>query len=431
MDTSNIPEIWGGIECSFNRVQNAYVDQLDYCGHYKRGIEDIRYIAELGFQTVRYPAIWERHKPEQDNDISWTWLQRQLNTLRYYNITPIAGLVHHGSGPIHASLLDPHFASEIEKYSYQVAQKFPWLEYYTPVNEPLTTARFCGLYSFWYPHKRNAKCFAEMLLNEIKAIVLSMRAIRKINPRAKLIQTEDLGKTYSTQLLRYQADFENERRWLTNDLLCGFVKPGHAMWDYFMWLGIPQKSLDFFLEKNLCHPAIIGLDYYLTSERFLDETPGKFPSNVYGSNGKHQYADIEAIRVKHLEESGPEILLRECWNRYNIPMAVTEVHINGTPEDQIRWFGQIWDTCLYLKQSGINIKAVTAWAIFGSFGWSKLLTESPGEYERGVYDVKSGHLVSTAYTSYVKNLIRNPFIHHPALESQGWWQQDERLYPKE
>lgn len=51
-----------------------------------------------------------------------------------------------------------------------------------------------------------------MLLNQVKGIVLAMQAIRCINPHAKLLQTEDLGKTYSTDLLTYQADFENERR---------------------------------------------------------------------------------------------------------------------------------------------------------------------------------------------------------------------------
>ena len=185
----------------------------------------------------------------------------------------------------------------------------------------------------------------------MKAVVLAMKAIRKVNPAAKLIQTEDLRKTYSTELLRYQADFENERRWLTNDLLCGFVNPGHAMWDYFLWLGISQELLEFFLQ-NPCQPDLIGVDYYITSERFLDETPGRYPSHTYGSNGKHRYADVEAIRVQHNGKHGPNVLLKECWDRYKIPTAVTEIHINGTPEDQIAWFSYIWETCLQLKTSG-------------------------------------------------------------------------------
>ena len=252
-----------------------------------------------------------------------------------------------------------------------------------------------------------------------------MKAIRKIIPEAKLIQTEDLGKTFSTELLRYQADFENERRWLTNDLLCGFVKPGHAMWDYFLWLGIPQDSLEFFLQ-NPCPPQILGLDYYITSERFLDETPGKYPTHAYGSNGRHQYADVEAIRVQHGEKHGPGVLLAECWERYKIPMAITEIHIHGSPEEQIAWFSYVWDACLQLIKNGVDIRAATAWAMFGSFGWSKLLTENPGEYERGVFDVYSGRPVNTSYTEFLKRLAKNPGAPH--LQSvRGWWQMSERF----
>ena len=58
------------------------------------------------------------------DDAAWTWLERQLNTLRYLKITPIAGLVHHGSGPIHATLMDSCFPGEIEKYARQVAKDF-------------------------------------------------------------------------------------------------------------------------------------------------------------------------------------------------------------------------------------------------------------------------------------------------------------------
>lgn len=425
---SNVPEIWGGIECSYTRIKNKYGDQLDYCGHYRRGIEDLHYIAQLGIKTIRYPIIWERYGNLSDDDLSWAWLERQLNTLRYLKITPIAGLLHHGSGPIHATLSDHSFPYEIEKFAKLVAEKFPWLQYYTPINEPLTTARFCGLYGFWYPHHRDARSFAEMLLNEMKAVVLSMRAIRKVNPEAKLIQTEDMGKTYSTKLLRYQADFENQRRWLTCDLLCGSVKPGHPMWDYLLWLKIPQHALEFFLE-NVCTPDMIGLDYYLTSERFLDERLDLYPTSTHGSNDRDQYADIEAIRIKHKEPFGPKILLKECWERYHIPIAVTEIHIHGSPDEQIAWFNYVRKACLELLQQGVDIRATTAWALFGSFGWSSILTNCPGEYERGVYDVSSGDLIQTAYTDFIKALIRDPKVSN-SFASSGWWESKDRFIRK-
>ena len=145
--------------------------------------------------------------------------------------------MHHGSGPAFTNMLDEKFPELLAAYAREVAQKFPWIEYYTPVNEPLTTARFSGLYGIWYPHSCDDHNFLTMLLHEMKATVLAMQEIRKINPKAKLVQTEDLGKSYSTPLLKDQARFENERRWITFDLLLGRVDKSHFLMEllYGKW----------------------------------------------------------------------------------------------------------------------------------------------------------------------------------------------------
>ena len=129
--------------------------------------------------------------------------------------------MHHGSGPRHTDLTQTSFAPKLAEFAALVADRYPWLEFYTPINEPLTTARFSGLYGYWYPHARDYRLFVRMLFNQINGIRLAMRAIRKVNPAAKLIQTEDLGRVFATPQLAYQAEHENHRRWLGLDLLMG------------------------------------------------------------------------------------------------------------------------------------------------------------------------------------------------------------------
>jgi dTDP-4-dehydrorhamnose reductase len=175
------PEIWSGLECTINRVGDRFFDQLLYSQHYKRD-NDLNLIADLGIKKIRYPILWERHKPQIDSIINWQWTENKLHLLKEKNIDVIAGLVHHGSGPIFTNLLDEKFPFLLARYAKTVAEKFPWIQYYTPVNEPLTTARFSGLYGLWYPHTASGKSFAIMLLNELKGIVLSMNEIRKVNP---------------------------------------------------------------------------------------------------------------------------------------------------------------------------------------------------------------------------------------------------------
>ena len=167
-------EVWAGLECTINRVKDSYFDQLDYAGHYNRET-DFELLSDLGIKKLRYPVLWEKHQPAKDATIDWTVAERSLNRLKSLDIEPIAGLVHHGSGPSYASIETEDFASGLAAYALHVARKFPWLEYYTPINEPLTTARFCGLYGFWYPHSSSDEAFIRLLINETKATILAMR----------------------------------------------------------------------------------------------------------------------------------------------------------------------------------------------------------------------------------------------------------------
>ncbi|MGI9148471.1 MAG: family 1 glycosylhydrolase, partial [Chloroflexota bacterium] len=252
-------ELWGGVESTVNRVGDQYFDQSVRTGHDTR-LSDIQLIAGLGVRAVRYPVLWERVAPAGPESADWGWTDERLGRLRELGVRPIAGLIHHGSGPRHTSLLDSAFASALAAYAGAVAERYPWLEEYTPVNEPLTTARFSALYGHWYPHRRDELAFARALLAQCRAVVEAMAAIRQINSNARLIQTDDLGKTYSTPQLAYQAAFENERRWLTWDLLCGDVGPEHPMWAYLTWVGVEDSELTWFLEHR-CPPDVVGVNY--------------------------------------------------------------------------------------------------------------------------------------------------------------------------
>ncbi|MBC8034886.1 MAG: family 1 glycosylhydrolase [Chitinophagaceae bacterium] len=419
------PELWGGLECTINRVGDKYRDQLELNGHYNRP-EDIDCFAKLGIKALRYPVLWEKHEPEQGVPIDWNWVEQRLYAIRSHGIKPIAGLVHHGSGPRYTDLLQSSFAEGLAAYASKVAEKFPWIEYYTPVNEPLTTARFSGLYGCWYPHKADAYSFAIMLLNEVKATVLCMKAIRKINPDAKLIQTDDLGKIYSTRLLKYQADFENERRWITFDLLCGKVNSNHKIYKYFVGEGVPPAELQFFLE-NPCPPDIMGLNYYVTSERYLDEDILEYPEYQRGGNHRHQYADTEAVRTEFY--SGPAPLIREAWDRFHIPIAITEAHIGDSWDEQLRWLKQIHDICCSSVNAGVDIRAVTAWSLLGAYDWHNLLTKEEGIYERGVFDCRSNPIHPTALANLISALARGNKYDSDVFKTLGWWQKEQRLYP--
>ena len=428
--TIKIPEVWGGIECTINRVGNEFKDQLAYSGHYDRP-DDLACIADLGIKVIRYPVLWEKHQRAANLAIDWTWTDRQLDRIRSSGMTPIAGLVHHGSGPGFTHLMDPRFPDLLASYAYEVASRYHWMKYYTPVNEPLTTARFSGLYGHWYPHHRSEVSFYKMLIHQLKATVLAMEAIRSVNPDAVLVQTEDLGKTQSTPLLGYQADFENVRRLLTFDILSGHVQSGHPHYDYLIGCGIKKYELAFF-QEHTAGDMILGLNYYVTSERWLDESLENYDPVTHGGNGRHRYVDTEVVRVKGAQRFGLKKLATEIWQRYQRPMAITEVHLHCTREEQLRWFKEIWDDSSMLACAGVDIRGVTAWALLGSFDWDSLLTKTGTQYESGVFDIKTlpGQLRPTALASLIKEITSGSEHFHPVLSETGWWNSSAAQKPQ-
>ncbi|MEB3311782.1 MAG: family 1 glycosylhydrolase [Snowella sp.] len=422
-------EIWAGVECTVNRVGEQYFDQLERNGHGDR-LEDLTLFQQLGIEKIRYPVLWERIAPNGIEKADWSWPDERLSRLREAGIDPIVGLVHHGSGPRNTSLIDPKFPEKLAVYARAVAERYPWVTYYTPINEPLTTARFSGMYGHWYPHGRDDLTFARALLNQCRGVALAMQAIREVNPDAKLVQTDDLGKIYSTPKLRYQADFENERRWLSFDLLCGRISPDHPMGKYLQFCGISETELTKFQETVYCPPDILGINHYLTSDRFLDEHLENYPIWTHGGNGKDRYADVEAVRVCADNIAGPYNLLQEAWERYGIPLAITEVHLSCTREEQLRWFYEIWNSAQQLQTEGVDIRAVTAWALLGSYDWNSLVTRSMGYYESGVFDLRSPQPRPTAIAKLIQTITSGHQPDHPLLQTPGWWHRSDRFaYP--
>ena len=416
---NNIP-VWGGIECTVHRLQDQYGDQLIRNGHQSR-ISDLELIADLGVKTIRYPVIWEKVAPNGLKNADWSWPDERLYKLKELGINPIAGLLHHGSGPRDTSLVDPDFPQKFTEYAVAVAERYPWLEFFTPINEPLTTARFSCLYGHWYPHSRDSKLFTTALFNQCKATIMAMKAIKSVIPNARLVQTEDLGKCHSTKKLAYQSNFENARRWASFDLLCGRIQENKKMVKFFLELGKAKESELAYFNDNFYTPDIIGINHYITSERYLDENLDKYPAWSHASNGKHRYADIEVVRADIHKRAGHYNLLKEAADRYKLPIALTEVHLGATREEQLRWFMEAWDAANKLKREGVDIRGITAWSVLGAYDWNTLLTQHNNFYESGVFDVRTGTPRPTALAWLIKKLSTGERPEHPVLEAEGWW----------
>lgn len=419
-------EWWGGAECTINRVGDCYFEQLLRTGHAQR-VEDLELIAGLGIRKLRFPILWEQHH-SVNGTYDFSWADARMHRLRELGIEPIVGLVHHGSGPMHTSLLQDTFAHGLADFAGRVARRYPWVESFTPVNEPLTTARFSGLYGHWYPHAQDSQSFVRCLLTQVRATQLSMQAIRAVTPRAQLVQTEDIGTAFATPGLTYQASFENHRRWLSLDLLFGEVTERHALYRYLIDVAHVDPRQLREIAHSPCPPDVIGINYYVTSDRFLDERLHLFPASVCGTNGRDVYADVEAVRVRAQGIVGHIGVINAVWRRYRTPLALTEVHLGCCEDEQVLWLTEAWQAAQHASASGVDIRGVTAWSLFGAFDWDSLVTRQNDNYEPGAFDVRYFWPKATRVAETIRHLATQPCLASDA--GLGWWRRPERLtYP--
>ncbi len=412
-------EFWGGIECTVNRVGNTWFDQHERLGHLRRE-RDLQAVCGLGLRKVRYGLHWERYATAGTLEV----FAPQLDEMTRLGMEPIAGLVHHGSGPAGTSLLDPHFGEKLAEYALQLARRYPQIGSYTPVNEPQTTARFSGLYGHWYPHHTSFRSYVAALVNQLRGSVLAMRAVRTVRPDAVFVHTEDGGKTWGSPSLAEIVESREHRRWLGTDLLCGNVGRQHPLFDLLLRHGLTEREI-FWFSDNPCPPDVLGLNYYVTSDRYLDDRLWMYPAwRIGGDSGAEPLADIEAVRVRAGGIGGAGRMLREAFERYRIPLAITEAHLGGPPDEQVRWLACLWNEAKAARAAGVDVRAVTAWALLGSYDWCTLVTREAGIYEAGVFDVRSGVIRPTPLARAARRLAETGELPYGG---DGWWTRPDRL----
>jgi dTDP-4-dehydrorhamnose reductase len=397
------PEIWGGVECTVNRVGGEFRSQLAFSGHLDRIESDLDAFEGLGLAAIRYPVLWE-HVEASGRFRDFRAADRAMSHLQHSPMRPIVGLLHHGSGPRTTDLTDPLFAEKLADYARVVALRYPSVDAYTPVNEPLTTARFSGLYGHWYPHAHDDRSFVRMLLAQVRGTVLAMRAIREVTPSAALIQTEDLGRAGGTPRVRRQVAFENLRRWLTFDLLCGRVVAGHPLYDYLTRRGGADPAALAWLAENPCPPDVIGINHYRRSNRWLDERLSLYERSSHGGNGRIRYADVAAFDAPLGDPPTLLSLIQEAWHTYGIPVALTEVHVDGDARERVAWWVNAFEASEAAVRWGAQVSAVTAWSLLGSFDWNTLCTTRGDRvlYEEGVFEVSTGSPRETALAEAIR-----------------------------
>ena len=113
--------------------------------------------------------------------------------LQRREITPIVDLCHFGVPDWLGNFQNPDFPRLFADYAGAFAERFPWVQLYTPVNEMFICAVFSAKYGWWNEQMKDDRAFVTALKHLVKANVLAMRAILKRRHDAIFIQSRIVG----------------------------------------------------------------------------------------------------------------------------------------------------------------------------------------------------------------------------------------------
>ncbi len=154
-----------GIECSAPIIRGGIRrDQLLLTDHWRRFEEDFDLIAGLG---ITPSALWRavpRRRARRDSTFDWTWTDVALAAFGP-GIEPIADLLHFAVPDRFTGIGDPAMPAAFLAYVAAFADRYPWIRWYTPVNEPFITALFSAKNGWWNERRRSDRAFVRALDN--------------------------------------------------------------------------------------------------------------------------------------------------------------------------------------------------------------------------------------------------------------------------
>ena len=334
----------------------ARLDEHALTGHDDNWQEDLTAAAALGAGGLRYGVSWPRICPAP-GVYDWSDLDERLAfAAGELGLTVIADLVHYGTPAwLAGAFADPGYPAAIADFATAFAARYRGLvDHLTPLNEPLTTASFCGLRGVWPPALTGWPGWVTVTLGIVEGIRRTVAGVRAANPDAVIVHVEAaaLYQTGDDELaghVELLAGIGN----LPADLLLGRVTGDHPMHAWLIGHGAPPATLAAF-RADPPRLDLLGVNYY----------PDLTPRIVERVDGR-----IRQVTTNRWTE-GLELALTTAWARYGLPLMVTETSIEGDDDTRRRWAEDSMAVVRRLAADGVDVRGYTWWPLLDFVDWS-------------------------------------------------------------
>jgi len=253
-----------------------------------------------------------------------------------------------------------------QEYARAFARRYPWVRYFTPVNEIFVCASFSALRGWWNECEANDRAFVRALRNLCMAHELAVEAIMSERPDAVIVQGESIEHFHPAgSSATHQADRWNGIKYVALDLTLGHeLAPGMAA--YLNEHGVTSNDLSFFRERHGVGQRWLGVDYYPTCEHRVAAT-GRCTTARQGL--------------------GFRALAMEYYRRYRVPLFHCET--NRVSAHAVAWLDSQWRDILYLQSSAVPVRGFTWYSLTDQIDWQwALRVERNDLHPVGLYDLE-------------------------------------------
>jgi hypothetical protein len=343
-----------GIECSAPVILGGLrVDELQKTRHYDFVEKDLALVAELGVTHLRYGIPYHRVNPAQAT-FDWAFPDKALAICRQRGLVPIVDLLHFGVPDYIGDFQNPKLPQLFADYAARFAERYPWVRYYTPVNEPLITAQFSARDGMWNERMTSDAAFARALINVTSAIVRASEAIRHVRPDAIFIQSDSCEAYHPTHPdAAEKADFLNDLRFAGFELAYG--RPiTRRVREYLLDHGISTFELAWLESHGSDANCIAGNDYYATSEKDVEAD-----GSVHVARERVRYAQLG----------------KQYYERLGVPLMHAETNMAGA--GAVDWLIEQWNEVKLLRED-VPVRGFTWYGFVNHVDWDTELLEDNG-----------------------------------------------------
>lgn len=338
------------------QYEMGQLDEHDLTGHTEHWREDLTAARDLGATAIRYGVTWPRvHLAPGRFD--WSDLDERLHfAVAELGLTVIADFVHYGTPTwLTESFADPGYPEAIAEFSAAFCARYRGVvEHITPLNEPVTTASFCGLRGVWPPALTGWDGWTRVTLGIVEGIRRTISAARRANPGVVIVHVEASSLYLPTQPdLAEHAALLSAVAALPTELLLGLVDREHPMHSWLLRNGAEPSRL-VALQSDIPAIDLLGVNYY------PDLTPRRLV---------RLGASIEQVTTNRWQE-GLAACLRYFADRFDVPLLLTETSIEGDEALRADWLEASVAGVQELRASGLDIRGYTWWPLIDFVDWS-------------------------------------------------------------